>query len=606
MITFIEEFGGSSSDCLNYLSNLEVVSLDTETTGIDCHTNKLLLMQVGDNHRQFVTDCTKIDISIFKEVLESKIVIMHNAKFDFRFLYKYGIDIKNIYDTFLVECILTTGLSDDDRDLSLKGVVQKYCNIQLDKQIRGVIHKEGNTERVLQYAADDIKYLSEVRDKQLLKIKELGLEKVLELENKVVRVFSLMEYNGIGFNSSGLKEVSAEIDKLYQELIIKLDNIIYTESKTNPKLKKYTQVQQDLFSDTRNTFINWSSPAQKTKILNELSLKVPDVAEKTLQKNKHKHPIIPLLLDYSKYAKLGSSFGTPLLTFINKETNRIHGSIWQILSSGRISMSEPNLQQIPSHSELGVKIKACFIPRKGCKFVSADYSQFELRIIAEYSQDPLWIKTFNEDKDLHSILCTETFDIPLEDVKKPFPGKPDISYRFLQKTLNFGLAYGMSKFKLSEVAQISVAEADKIIKRFFSKVPKVESFLNILAKAAVKNGYIRTDLYYRRIRWFKHLDLSDYGSVGRVERQAKNSIPQGCNANIVKQALIDLQEIIDDNKYPINIVLQIHDEICTECPDELVEIWEPILTSTMIKAAEKVIKSVPIKVDSVISDYWTD
>jgi DNA polymerase-1 len=231
---------------------------------------------------------------------------------------------------------------------------------------------------------------------------------------------------------------------------------------------------------------------------------------------------------------------------------------------------------------------------------------FELRIIAEYSKDPLWIKTFNEDKDLHSVLCAETFDIPIENVKNPFPGKPDISYRFLQKTINFGLSYGMSKFKLADVAQISVAEADKIIKKFFSKVPKVESFLNTLAKAAVKNGYIRTDLYYRRIRWFKHLDLNDYGTIGRVERQAKNSIPQGCNANIVKQALIDLQEIIDTNKYPINIVLQIHDEIVTECPDELVEMWEPILTSTMIKAAEKVIKSVPVKVDSVISEFWTD
>ena len=149
-----------------------------------------------------------------------------------------------------------------------------------------------------------------------------------------------------------------------------------------------------------------------------------------------------------------------------------------------------NLQQIPAHSKLGRKIKACFKAREGYKLVSADYSGMELRIIAEFSQDPLWIKTFKEGGDLHSILCAQTFNIPIEDVGKPFPPKPDISYRFLQKTIDFGLSYGMSKYKFSDTAQISVNEADRIIKWFFEIVPKVESFLNSLAKTAVQFGYI--------------------------------------------------------------------------------------------------------------------
>lgn len=265
-----------------------------------------------------------------------------------------------------------------------------------------------------------------------------------------------------------------------------------------------------------------------------------------------------------------------------------------------------NLQQIPAHSKLGRKIKACFKAREGYKLVSADYSGMELRIIAEFSQDPLWVKTFKEGGDLHSILCAQTFNIPIEDVGKPFPPKPDISYRFLQKTIDFGLSYGMSKYKFSDTAQISVNEADRIIKWFFKIVPKVESFLNSLAKTAVQFGYIRTDLHYRRVRWFPKLDKNSFKTVGEVERAAKNSVPQGTNANTTKQALVDLQTIIDNNNYPVIILLSIHDEIITECREDFVEEWKPILESTMIEAAQVSIKTIPVKVDSVVSDYWTD
>lgn len=268
-------------------------------------------------------------------------------------------------------------------------------------------------------------------------------------------------------------------------------------------------------------------------------------------------------------------------------------------------MSEPNLQQIPAHSELGQVIKSCFIPKEGYKFVSADYSGFELRIIAHYSQDPLWVNTFIEGKDLHSVLCAETFDISIEKVKDPFPPKPDISYRFLQKTINFGLAYGMSKFKLADTAQISVNQADDIIKRFFKKVPLVEKFLNSLAASGVKNGYIRTDKYFRRVRWFPKLDKNSFKSIGETERASKNSVPQGTNSNATKLALCNLQDIIDKNNYPVDILLTIHDEILTECRGDFAEEWKVILEQTMIKAAEVIITTVPIEVEGVISDYWT-
>jgi DNA polymerase-1 len=593
--------------CMLYLMTLNRISLDTETLGMDCHTKKLLTLQVGNKERQYVIDCKKFKIRILKPVLETKLILAHNMKFDWQFMYHAGIDIKIIYDTFLAECVLTTGYKNEERTLSLKGIAKKYLDVTMDKTIRGKIHSLGLTDEVIDYAAGDIEHLEDIMDLQLIEIEKWDLQKVLDLENRVVRVFAMMEYNGISFDSDKLKDVAAQLAVINKDLDDKLDDIIVQDSITNPKLKRYLHVQTDLFTeDVRKTIISWTSPKQKTEILNCYGLNVDSVNDKTLQKLKTKNKIIPLFIDLSKFTKLETSFGYPLLKFINPITKRIHASVWQVLSTGRISMSEPNLQQIPSHSTLGQVIKSCFIATQGCKIVSSDYSGFELAIIAELSQDPIWIKILNDGRDLHSELCALTFNIPIEDVKKPFPGKPDISYRFLQKTLNFGLAYGMSKFKLSEEAQVSLQEADKIIKMYFSKIPKVEIFLNMVAKMGVKNGYIRTDpTVFRRIRWFPNLDRKDFKSIGETERASKNTPPQGTNASVIKQALVDLQDVIDNNNYPARILLSIHDELVTECEESFVPIWKPILEETMINAAKLIIKSIPVKVEEVVSDYWT-
>lgn len=167
------------------------------------------------------------------------------------------------------------------------------------------------------------------------------------------------------------------------------------------------------------------------------------------------------------------------------------------------------------------------------------------------------------------------------------------------------ISYGMSKFKLADTAQISVDEADRIIKNFLSVVPALESFLNRLSKFAVKNGYIITNPVFGRIRWFPKYKSSNFKDLGEIERAAKNSVPQGTNADIIKLALCNLQEIIDKNNYPVKIVLTIHDEILTECEESFAEKWKLILETTMIAAAKNVIKTVPVLVEGVISDYWT-
>lgn len=594
------------SEVIEYLNTLTEISLDTETTGFDCYTCKLLSLQVGNKQLQYIINTQKVNILPLKSILETKLILGANLKFDWKFMFHTGIDIKYMYDVFLGECILTTGYEMDNRGLSLESMAMEYCGVQLDKSIRSRIISEGFTERVIKYCAEDIEFLEEIKALQIIKLTRWDLLRVSELENTVVRVFAMMEYKGILLDRNKWVSVAEKIKNINIDIVKKLDSIIIQESKSNSLLSKYTQVQQDLFTeDIRETFINWASPKQKTFILNQLGIKVDSVADKILQNNKHKHPIIKELIELSKHNKLESSFGMDFLKFINPITKRVHGNFWQVLQTGRVSLSDPNLLQIPAHSSLGQTIKSCFISKEGYKFVSADYGQFELRIIAEYSKDPIWVKTFKEGKDLHSELCTLTFGISLERVKDPFPGKPDISYRFLQKTIGFGLSYGMSKFKLADTAQITVDEADRIIKKFFKVVPAVEKFLNSLAISGVKNGYIRTDKYFRRIRWFPNLDRSNFKSVGEVERASKNSVPQGTNANATKLALCMLQEVIDKNNYPVSILLPIHDEILTECREDFAEEWKVILEQTMIKAAEVIITTVPIEVEGVISNFWT-
>ena len=585
------------------IEKCDVIQLDTETTGLDPHTCKILTQQFGTENDQFVIDNSTIDPTYFKPILESdKLFILQNAKFDLGFFLKLGIDIKNVYDTFLVECILTTGL--EDRKLGLDAIAMKYCNVVLDKSIRGGIHREGLTTRVIKYCADDVTYLKQIMDKQLEQVQQYNLQNVVNLENQVTRVFAKMEYTGISINKEKWLEVSEITEKGTIEIEGKLDNIL----KAEPKLAKYVPkyVQGNLFDfEERELDINWGSPLQKLNILKDLGFDTDSTGDRFLQINKDKHPLVKELINYNRYSKLASAFGKEFLKFINKNTGRIHYDVWQILSTGRISVSEPNLNQIPSKGELGKQIRNCFIPQQGYKIVGGDYSGMELRIIAEFSKDPLWVNAFNDGQDLHSVLCSATFDIPITDVKQETPFKKGVTYRDIQKTINFGLAYGMSKFKLADTMQIPVGEADKIIKKFFKVVPKVEQFLNGLGELAKARGYIKSGQPYGRIRWFDGFDnKGNFVRQGEIERAGKNTPIQGTNGDIIKSALINVQQFIDDRQLPINILLSVYDEIQTECPEDLSEWWKLELDKLMVESAQKVIKSVPIVVDCKIASYW--
>lgn len=613
------------SDIIKYFSNKDEIALDSETTGFDPHSEKVLTLQLGDEECQFVIDwqtLTVDEIDGIKTLLESnKTIIMHNAQFDLGFLYALNIHVNHVYDTLLAEALLTAGYGDQEdikemgsvaeRKLGLKDVAQKYTGAILDKEIRGVILKLGLTKEVITYAAEDVKYLRQIKSQQTSQIEKLELDRVLTLENDVVKVFARMAFDGIRLDVNKWLEVVKITEENVKRLTGELDEIVVNE----PKLHKFVPkaFQQNLFGFAeRKLEINWSSSVQKLAILKELGLDIESSGTPALLKHRHAHNLLPTLIDYAKQSKLATAFGKDFLKYVNKHTGRIHMSIWQILSTGRISVRNPNLNQIPSKGDLAKVIRSSFIPTDGYKIVGGDYSSFELAIIAEFSEDPLWIKTLKAGKNLHTELCAATFDICTEDVKKPFPPKPDITYRDVQKTVDFGLAYGMSHFKLSGTIEVSEEEAKDIIEKFFSVVPKVKAFLDKLGYLGKSRGYIRTAPPFRRIRWFPAFEVLKKEPthskaakwLNSMERKAKNMPIQGTNGDVIKLALVKVQEEIDRNKWPVRILLSVYDEIQTECRADKAEEWKIKLQELMIEAARVILKTVPIEAEVQISDHW--
>jgi len=595
---------------LDYLNNLDSIGADTETEGFDPHTKNLYCIQLGDDQHQFIFDFVNSDYrKALKPLIESKITIWHNAKFDLRFLYSIGIYPKVVKDTFLQEIIIKAGLiiPNQPGGLGLKDVVRKYCKETIPKEDRGLIHRFGLfNQRVLEYCAKDVQYSKSVCDKQLTILDRKDLSYVEMLENEVVKVFAKMEYDGVKLNTDKLDKVIGHVCKELHRTEVKLDNVVCSDE----RLSRYCAKQLALFDDDhRSTDVNWSSNKQKLDIINTVSPGFKSVSDRELRKNKNKHSIISLYLDYAKWAKLESSFGDTLKKKVNRSTSRVHPDYWQILNTGRISVKDPNVNQIPSRGDMGKAIRSCFVAEPGYKIVGGDYSGMELRIIAEFSQDPLWVNTFKEGGDLHSILCSKTFDIPIDSVKDKFPNNPDMTYRDVQKTINFGLAYGMSEFKLADTIEVPVKEAKDIIDKFFSSVPKVKEFLDTLEWVATNKMLIRTAKPFRRIRHFSNNNdpgTSEYWATqGSIGRAGKNMVPQGTNADIIKLALVKTQDYIDNHKIPAKIILSVYDEIQTECRSDVSEEWADTLEKIMIESAESVIKTVPIKVDCGVSDYWT-
>jgi len=384
-------------ECLKYFSDKTEIAVDTETTGFDPHRCKLITLQLGDANNQYVIDCDKINILQFKDLLESKKLILQNAKFDLRFFYKKGIWPNDIYDTFLAEVKLNQGIPNIRKNLQV--LAQKYCKTEeVDKSLRGLIHREGLSYAVINYAANDVKYLHQIKiEQEKLAIKQ-GLVEDIRKENRFVPGLAYTEYCGLFIDSDKWTKKYNKSKEMLEKSKLELDKYIIDNNIT-----KYIDQQLDLFSTEKKVNINWNSDHQVKPLFKELGIDIKvknkgqekeSIEAGVLLKQIDKHEIIPKYLEYKKWEKDCSTYGLSFLKKINKETGRIHTNFTQIVDTGRMASGGKNkntgeeyinFQNIPATPEKRIPgmiyARECIVPQDDSNvFVDADYSGWHIKL----------------------------------------------------------------------------------------------------------------------------------------------------------------------------------------------------------------------------------
>lgn len=566
-----------------------IIALDTEGNAYDPHTAKLLLLQIATKNKVFVVDCLKVDISPLSYILEATrpLKIVQNAKFDYSLLaVQAGIKMGNLFDTMLAERIITCGVS---REISLKTLAEKYLGLRIDKSVREDFYSPGNpatmgkfTKEQLDYAARDAQVLREIFEKQYRQLQEDKLIETAKLEFAVVPAVAEMEIKGSLINQekwrAHIKELEKKRDEINKEI---QDDIRY--------LAPYTQV--DLFGNESDT-VNLDSPLQLLQVFKKLGEDLPNTSEGTLHKSSH--PLAKKLLEYRAYEKMITAFGETILEKIHSKTGRLHPDFLQLgADTGRFACNNPNLQQIPADSGF----RSCFIATPGYKLITADYSQIELRIMAEVSEDPAFLRAFQENIDLHSLTASQMFRVPL--------GKVNKDKRFQAKSINFGLMYGRGPVSLSSQIGLSVEEAKKLLDVYFASYKKVKRWLDDVGRTATRTGEVRTLGGRRRLFSLPEKGHPDYEKLlAAIERQGKNMPIQGTSADITKHALAYIFKEFTERKLDAYLIHTVHDEIVAEAREDIVEDVAKLVDAQMVKAGEKLLKKVPVKVDIHISDCW--
>lgn len=617
-------------ECLEYFKEKEYIAIDTETKGRDPHTKKIICLQIGDADNQFVIDCRCINILRFKELLESKICLGHNIKFDYKFLKHVGIELDRVYDTMLAECILFCGY--DSFGYSLKDVAQRYLQVDLDKTTRGDFFKlesQPFTDKQIEYAALDVTYLHRIRELQHINLQRYDLLLCAELEMETLKSLGDIEYNGMGFNKELWLKNSENSEEQLMLLEKKIDSLIIKDSVLS-KIYKPEYVQGNLFGyEQRELSINYASPLQISKIFKELGVYVDSTDDRELSKLvrrdldnnviSSKHKFFELLQDYRELGKVVSTYGRSFINYVNKSTQRVHTDFWQIKQTGRISsgskdMNAPNVQNIPADN----KFRNCFVAREGFTWISSDFTGQELAIMADLSGEKVFIDAINKKEDLHSISATLLFG--------KLVTKKDKVERTAAKTLTFGLAYGMGPNKLSDKLGITIDEAKELMSKFEKAFPTVSNWLIQAGKKGKIDMRSTTQDICKRIRWYPEMRIAkDLRSTvvegdketwrkimmieGSTEREAKNHLIQGCGANLTKDALVQVRNLVKSYnlKYSSQVaylICTVHDQIDVEVRDDLAEEFAKEMTEIMINCSKKYVKKVIIDVDTTRTKKW--
>ena len=545
------------------------------------------MLQVGLPNRCFIfdvrndTEHSNIDPQTFKPFLtgDKQLRLIQNAVFDMKMIkHHYGFYVDNIYDTMLTEQLFNLGRL--GAKANLPALVFKYLGITMDKEPRGTFKDYGQTFQPyqLEYAGNDVSVLNLIRELQLPKINEHGFEDVCRLEFEFTKPMCEMELNGIILNAERQRKLIHE---------------------TNIERERYAAEAEAVFGECEDqttlfgvSMINLDSNLQLKKSLKKYGLDLENTQESTLAKYKG-HPVIDALLGYRKAQKFISTYGETLIAQINKMTGRVHTSFKQMVSTGRMSSSEPNMQNIPKKQ----KYRSCFVAADGYSLITADMSGAELRILGNMSKDPIFIECFRDGIDLHSRTMAEIHNIPIDKVSGEM--------RNSAKAINFGLMYGLSKFGLARGLKISEKAAEEMMNKYFSRYRGVKKYLDKSAREAVRNRYSMTISGRKRFYNLPEYHHPSYRDVVQVvERQGMNQPIQGSNADTIKQAMIYLVDRLEKSDYDARLLLTVHDELVVETKHEERYEVRKIVEQSLIDGFGRYFSLIPMETQGLIGDCW--
>lgn len=569
------------------------LSLDTETTGTDPISAKLvgLSFSIRENQAFYVPipqndeEAQKI-VNEFKPIYENEKILKigQNIKYDLLVLQNYGVELKGkIFDTMIAHYLLQPELHH-----GMDYLAEVYLNYQTI-HIEELIGSKGKNQKnmadlpptaVYEYACEDADVTLKLKNVLEPLLKENDCDRLFwEIEMPLMPVLAYMERNGVCIDREGLKETS----RLYTEEMNRIEKEIHELAGTDFNIASPKQVGEVLFDRLKIV-----DKPKKTKTGQYVT------SEEVLESLRAKHPVVEKILEHRGLKKLLGTYIDALPKLVNPVTGHIHTSFNQtITTTGRLSSSNPNLQNIPVRNEYGKEIRKAFIPEEGCLFFSADYSQIELRIMAHLSGDEHMIEAFRNGQDIHAATAAKIFKKSLEEVTKEERSKA--------KTANFGIIYGITAFGLAERMGVSRTEAKELIEGYFQTYPKVKEYMNRSIEMAREKGYTET-VYHRKC----HLrDINSHNAVvrGYAERNAINSPIQGSAADIIKIAMIRIYHRFREEQLRSKMILQVHDELNFSVYPEEKEKVQQIVIEEMESAYSML---VPLEADYGWGKNWLE
>lgn len=580
-------------DFVREASLLREICFDSETTSIDPLDSELVALAFSWRngsgylvHFPESRDETLKILELLKPLVQDQKILKigQNIKFDIQVLANYGLEVKGpLFDTMIAHYLLEPDMRHNMNILS--ETYLSYSPVHIESLIgeKGLFQKnmrDVDADKIKEYAVEDADVTFQLKEIFQPRLDSEGLSDLAEnIEMPLIRVLADMERNGVRLNQGDLKLIAAGL----RDEIISLEKEIYSLAGMEFNISSPKQLGDVLFIR-----LKLDEKARMTKTKQFIT------NEEILQRLAAKHPIINKVLEYRGLKKLLSTYLEPLPQMVDKKTGRIHTSFRQaVASTGRLSSDNPNLQNIPVRDERGREIRKAFVPEEGNLFLSADYSQIELRIMAHLSQDRSMIEDFLSGSDIHAATASKIFGVDIQEVTREM--------RSRAKTANFGIIYGISSFGLSERLTIGRKEAKELIDGYFNSYPGVKRYMDESIKKARENGYVTT--MFGRRRYLRDIHSRNQVVRGNAERNAINAPIQGTAADIIKIAMVRIHEKMKSGKYASKMILQVHDELIFEVlPAELEKLREMVIYE-MTNAASL---DIPLKVDWGVGKNWLE